>query len=539
MKVDRRELLAREDGTLQVVPHLKVQMNDGLYGNLLGEHNDEKLWRFVPLRLGSDGPAFSAPTLPAILNGKTCDSWDRMSRMRPLPSDLRAGDLLLVPHAGAYTIVLATDFNSAPRSQVCLFWREEQGLRCQLHDARGEEIRAQGGATPGTAPASAPAPRTGHSLAESRVLTLSRLASSAAPLVDQKLLRPGELRGPPRWEQVLSLVYRNDPVLRVEDVLPREETATGWVLQVARQGFPQPLALCIGKTPFLGDRAQRFRSEAAAVAALAEDGRIPPVLEYGILPEGQHPYHLQPCPPGRTLAQLLPELHGGSGTGRNGDWRRGARRALLEHLVEAASALAFAHGRGVVHRDLRPANILVPEQRVAHVVTGFGVELRSPVLVVGWGLFTEEPFPPEQLDSLSPERARGAPPAPADDVWALGTTLLRITCNRSLLEGLGDESERLAALRTEPQELVLRSIPAARALPPELASIIRLALQVPAQARYAGAADLAEDVQCFLDRRVVAAHRRTLAAPYALVYSALRGRQRSSGSQPSAHDMEA
>ncbi|GAA3738580.1 tRNA A-37 threonylcarbamoyl transferase component Bud32 [Spinactinospora alkalitolerans] len=85
--------------------------------------------------------------------------------------------------------------------------------------------------------------------------------------------------------------------------------------------------------------------------------------------------------------------------------------------LQVVAALALAHSRGVVHRDIKPGNVLVAKDDRA-VLTDFGIaRLEGSTSLTNTGNLLGSP------NYLAPEQARGEPAGPATDMWALGVTL--------------------------------------------------------------------------------------------------------------------
>lgn len=122
----RRSWRHLRDSTWLTEPHLEVHIDDGIYGNLMGQEHDGKRWRWSPLRTRPAGDA----ELPARIWGATCDTYDCIADMPLLPADLQRGETLLVPGAGAYTLATSTQFNRTAPTRVFAFTGDaERGYR--------------------------------------------------------------------------------------------------------------------------------------------------------------------------------------------------------------------------------------------------------------------------------------------------------------------------------------------------------------------------------------------------------------------------
>ncbi len=106
-------------------------------------------------------------------------------------------------------------------------------------------------------------------------------------------------------------------------------------------------------------------------------------------------------------------------------------------VAQIADALGYVHGRGVVHGDIKPGNILVPADGSAVRLADFGVARRIPV--PGRSGEPERPAyaTPEYV---SPEVVAGDPPRPPADVYALGLVLFELLCGRTPYRGGGSDA---------------------------------------------------------------------------------------------------
>ncbi len=200
------------------------------------------------------------------------------------------------------------------------------------------------------------------------------------------------------------------------------------------------VAVKVLRSEFSGNETflARFRAEAQHAAVLAHDG-IAAVHDYGEVPApdggGQLAYLVMELVDGEPLSALL---------AREG--RLDAPRTLAL-LRQAAAALAAAHEAGVVHRDVKPGNLLVsPDGRVT--VTDFGIAWSAasvPLTQTGQVVGTAH--------YLSPEQAEGRQAGPASDVYALGMIAYECLAGRRAFDGDNAVQIALRQIRDVPDPL--------------------------------------------------------------------------------------
>ncbi len=130
---------------------------------------------------------------------------------------------------------------------------------------------------------------------------------------------------------------------------------------------------------------------------------------------------------------------------------------------EVTDAVAYAHGQGVVHCDIKPQNVLLDAFGRARL-TDFGVAsaTAAPVGEVVYG----------SASYIAPERLRGAPTSPAVDIYALGATLYFLLSGRPPYQGRGAE-EIIAQLQAGPPPPLVTLAPG---VPPAVDAIVRRAM---------------------------------------------------------------
>ena len=243
----------------------------------------------------------------------------------------------------------------------------------------------------------------------------------------------------------------------------------------------------------------RFEREVRITARLQHPG-IVPILDAGRDDDG-HPYYVMRKIDGVALADRVAKR-----SVRD-------RLALVPAMLAAVDAVAYAHAQGIVHRDIKPWNILLG---------AFG-----ETLMIDWGLARDldaQPItePPERSSGgdaaltrlgsaygtpgfMSPEQARGEPADRRADVYSLGATLYFVLAGVTPFAGAEPTEviDKVAAGTTPDLAKIPPEVPA------ELVAIVTKALGASPDARYPDAGELADDLRRFLAGQLVAAHRYT------------------------------
>jgi WD40 repeat protein/serine/threonine protein kinase len=164
--------------------------------------------------------------------------------------------------------------------------------------------------------------------------------------------------------------------------------------------------------------------------------------------------------------------------------------------IQVAEALAYSHQQGVVHRDVKPSNLLLDRNGTVWI-TDFGLAktagtdaLTSPGDIVG------------TIRYMAPESLRGEA-EPRSDVYGLGATLYELLTLCPLFE----ETSRARLIESVAREEPTRPRKRNPRIPADLETIVLKAIAKEPAQRYAGAAILAEDLRCFLADQPIQARR--------------------------------
>jgi serine/threonine-protein kinase len=230
----------------------------------------------------------------------------------------------------------------------------------------------------------------------------------------------------------------------------------------------RPVAVKILRSEFTGDATfrARFRAEAQHTAALHHPN-IASVFDYGELTED-----------GEQLAYLVMELVEGEAlsTLLEREGRLDAARTL-DVVRQASAALAAAHASGVVHRDVKPGNVLMGTDGVVKL-TDFGIAWSaSSVPLTGTGHVVGT------AHYLSPEQAAGSKATPASDVYALGTVAYECLAGRRAFDGENSVQIALKQLHEEP-------VPLPSDVPAAMRDLVQRAMAKSPEERYPDGAAL-------------------------------------------------
>jgi tRNA A-37 threonylcarbamoyl transferase component Bud32 len=218
------------------------------------------------------------------------------------------------------------------------------------------------------------------------------------------------------------------------------------------------------------DQLERFRREARAVAQLSHPHIV------GVIDAGEdegRPYIVFECIDGETLKERI---------------QRRGRLPIPEavaYAIEVARALGAAHARHIVHRDVKPQNVLIDEEGSAKV-TDFGIArtldeegLTADGRVLG------------TTDYVSPEQALGQPVTGQSDLYSLGVALYEMVTGEVPFKGDSQVAVAMKHVREELPDMQAKRPEASAAL----ASVIDTATAKRLENRYATAAEMISDLE--------------------------------------------
>ncbi|WP_373650079.1 protein kinase domain-containing protein [Schlesneria sp. DSM 10557] len=247
----------------------------------------------------------------------------------------------------------------------------------------------------------------------------------------------------------------------------------------------------------------QFRIEAEITGRLDHPGVVP---VYGYGEDAEHrPFYVMRLINGRELAAAIREYHSVRSVRPNSQEARRMLLTLLEHLISACKTVAYAHDVGIIHCDIKPANIMVGQY--------------GETFVLDWGLASTfertKTFMKNELDLLRPKSAGDAagnslrggtygyispeqlssdePISPTSDVYSLGATLYEILTGKPPFDGRDPQvREKVRNAQFPRPHQVIHSIPR------NLEAICLKAMSLSPGSRYSTATLLARDLTSWM-----------------------------------------
>ncbi len=239
---------------------------------------------------------------------------------------------------------------------------------------------------------------------------------------------------------------------------------------------------------------QRFEHEAQAASAL-DHPNICTIHEIGETGDG-HLFMAMSFYRGETLKQKI-----GRGALPVGE--------ALDYAAQIARGLAAAHSAGVVHRDVKPANLIIVEPSSASSgglvkILDFGLAKMADVQLTRTGTTMGT------VSYMSPEQARGEKVDQRTDVWSLGVILYEMLTGERPFTGAYDQAIVNAILHEAPQPLAARDAD----LPEDVKHIVMMCLEKERQRRYQTTPEVLDDLEQVAGRTGVGSRTRLRATKH-------------------------
>lgn len=236
---------------------------------------------------------------------------------------------------------------------------------------------------------------------------------------------------------------------------------------------------------------ERFEQEAKFVAGFNHPNIVKVYDFNSYTYQNQHVYYMvMPYITGKTLQQILSELNDENKI--MPDWQ-------VQHIItRVADALNYAHERGMVHRDVKPANIIFDENNEP-ILTDFGI-----ARLIATSNLTQEGVTVGTPAYMSPEQATGELVDARSDIYALGTILYEMLTGQPPFNDDGSISVLLKHVHEKHPTLSTHI----DLINPDLEKIIDYALAKEPSARYQSALDLAEDLENVFQGKPIRVHNR-------------------------------
>jgi eukaryotic-like serine/threonine-protein kinase len=267
------------------------------------------------------------------------------------------------------------------------------------------------------------------------------------------------------------------------------EGGNGRVYLAQRQDLGGKAAIKLLRGRYMGaDITRRFHAEQTILARL-DHPNIARLLQVGVAEDGT-PWLAMEYVEGQPFLQGLAAL---------------SLRQRLQLILKLLDAVDYAHGQLVVHRDIKPGNILI-DQRGEPRLLDFGIAKR---LDDAGAQLTQTSSQVRTPAYAAPEQVRGEPISVATDVYALGVLLFESLTGSKPWNLSGVQLDAAILAGTPPLPSTLCSPALRYELRGDLDAIILQAMHLEPRRRYRSAALLADDLRRYLDHRPVTAQKQT------------------------------
>ena len=257
-----------------------------------------------------------------------------------------------------------------------------------------------------------------------------------------------------------------------DDVVEIGHGGFGVVYRCVQPSLDREIAIKVLTGDLDPDNLDRFLREQRAMGRLSGHPHIVTIFQVGTTAGGR-PYIVMPCH-GKGSLEALIRRHGAM------DWCE-----TLRIGVKLAGALEAAHRAGILHRDVKPGNVLLTDYGEPQL-TDFGIARIAGGFETATGVIIGSPA------FTAPEVLAGASPTPTSDVYSLGATLFCILTGHAAFERRSGEQVVAQFLRITSQPIPdLRE----QGLPAEVAAVIERAMARDPSARPASAAEFGDELR--------------------------------------------